>query len=203
MFVQVIQGRIVTDPARLKECLDLWARDLAPGASGWLGETAGVTDDGMFVDLVRFASPEAARRNGDRPEQGRWWAQTSRLLGGEVTFRDCVETDTWLGGASDDAGFVQVIQSKVTDLPELRSRLRAMDDDAVRAFRPDVIGGVLAVDPGGVCTEAVYFTSETAAREGERRLPAPELLEKMEGLMRCYEGELAYYDLRDPWLYSP
>ncbi|MBX6769162.1 MAG: hypothetical protein IRY90_18770, partial [Actinomadura rubrobrunea] len=157
----------------------------------------------MLVHLVRFAARRAARRNGDRPEQRRWWAQASRLFGGGVTFRACAEAETWLGGGSDDAGFVQVIQSKVTDLRELRGRLRAMDDDAVRASRPDVIGGMLAVDPGGVCTEAVYFTSEAAAREGERRMPAPELLEKMEGLMRCYEGELAYYDLRDPWLYSP
>ncbi|GAA4086145.1 hypothetical protein [Actinomadura miaoliensis] len=203
MFVQVVQGSGVTEPARLRESLERWVRDLAPGAPGWLGGTAGVTDDGTFVNLVRFASPDAARRSGDRPEQGRWWAETSACFGGEVTFRHCAESETWLGGGSDDAGFVQVIQSMVTDLPDLRARLRAMDEDALRAFRPDVIGGLLAVDPGGVSTEAVYFTSEAAARAGERRQPPPDLLETMDGLMRCYEGDLAYYDLRDPWLYSP
>jgi hypothetical protein len=53
MFVQVIQGR-VADPARVKAALDRWAEELAPDAEGWLGSTAGVTDDGRFIALARF-----------------------------------------------------------------------------------------------------------------------------------------------------
>ncbi|MFW5899005.1 MAG: hypothetical protein ACOCUN_00905, partial [Jiangellaceae bacterium] len=71
MFVQVIEGR-TENADGLHAAMDKWAEDLAPGASGWLGSTAGVTSDGRFVALVRFESEEAARRNSDRPEQGRW-----------------------------------------------------------------------------------------------------------------------------------
>ena len=87
MFVQVIQGR-VTDAAKVRAALDRWAEELAPGAAGWLGSTAGVTEDGRFIALARFESEEAARRNSDRPEQDRWWAETAQLLTGEATFKD-------------------------------------------------------------------------------------------------------------------
>ena len=63
---------------------------------GWLGTTSGVTDDGTFVALARFESPEAAQQNSDRPEQGAWWEQTAALFSGEPEFHDSttVEVDT-------------------------------------------------------------------------------------------------------------
>ena len=76
MFVQVIQGQ-VSDPERARAQLDKWVAEFAPGATGWLGSTSGVTDDGTFVSLARFESPEAARQNSDRPEQDQWWMETS------------------------------------------------------------------------------------------------------------------------------
>ena len=48
MFVQVIQGR-VNDAAAVRRRFDKWMSDLAPGSIGWLGSTAGVTDDGMLI----------------------------------------------------------------------------------------------------------------------------------------------------------
>ena len=71
MFVQVIRGQ-VTDPEQVQAALDRWSLQLAAGAPGWLGTTAGVTGDGRFVALARFESEEAARRNSDRPEQDQW-----------------------------------------------------------------------------------------------------------------------------------
>jgi hypothetical protein len=68
VFVQVIQGQ-VADAAKVRAALDRWVQELAPKASGWLGSTAGVTEDGRFVALARFESEEAARRNSQRPEQ--------------------------------------------------------------------------------------------------------------------------------------
>jgi hypothetical protein len=59
MFVQVIQGR-VTSPEQVRAALDRWSGQLAAGAEGWLGSTAGVTGDGRFVALARFESAEAA-----------------------------------------------------------------------------------------------------------------------------------------------
>src|SRR5690349_19935244 len=87
MFVQVIRGE-TTDQQQLHAALDTWAEQLAGGAMGWLGSTAGITEDGRFVALVRFDSEDAARRNSDRPEQHQWWMETSKLFGGDVSFRD-------------------------------------------------------------------------------------------------------------------
>jgi predicted RNA polymerase sigma factor len=77
VFVQVIQGQ-VSDAGQVRAALDRWARELAPGATGWLGSTAGVTQDGRFIALARFESEEAARRNSDRPEQDQWWTETAK-----------------------------------------------------------------------------------------------------------------------------
>ena len=79
MFIQVIQG-MCTDEAMLRQHMDRWREDLAPGADGWLGGTYGMTDDGQFVGVVRFESREAAARNSLRPEQGEWWAAVEPVL---------------------------------------------------------------------------------------------------------------------------
>ena len=72
MFAQVIQGR-TSDPEGVQAAMDRWLQELAPGAIGWLGSTAGVTDDGRFIAVARFESAEAADRNSRRPEQTLWW----------------------------------------------------------------------------------------------------------------------------------
>lgn len=103
MFVQVIQGQ-VSDAGQMRAALDRWAQELAPGASGWLGSTAGVTDDGRFIALARFESEEAARRNSDRAEQDEWWAETSELFNRPATFRDSRYVVVDVNGEPDNAG---------------------------------------------------------------------------------------------------
>jgi hypothetical protein len=199
MFIQVIQGR-TSEAAALKEASDRWYRELAPGAHGWLGGTAGVTDDGTFIALERFESAEAARRNSDRPEQGRWWAETAKLFDGEVTFHDCTDVEVVKGG-SDAAGFVQIIQGRVTDTEGLRKFVTGMDSAEMSALRPDVMGSVTALHGDGGYTTAIYFTSEAEAREGERKEMPAEMQARMGEMMQLHEGEVTYYDLREPWLY--
>ena len=114
VFVQVIQGQ-VSDAGMVHAALDRWAKDLAPGADGWLGSTAGVTDDGTFVALARFESEEAARRNNDRPEQDRWWTETAKLFTTQPGFRDSRDVVVDVNGEPDEAGFVQVMQGTGTD----------------------------------------------------------------------------------------
>jgi hypothetical protein len=201
MFIQVIEGR-VSDAGAMQAAVDRWLAELAPGATGWLGSTAGVTDDGRFIALVRFESEEAARRNSDRPEQDQWWAETAKLFSGDATFRDCTETFTFGQGGPDDAGFVQVIQGRVRDAERWRA-VNEQADSSWAEFRPDVIGGTVALHGDGGFTNAVYFTSEAEAREGERKEPPPALKAAFEEEMALYEGELTYLDLRDPWLASP
>ena len=201
MFVQVIQGQ-VDDAAKVRAAMDRWAQELAPGASGWLGSTAGVTEDGRFIALARFESEEAARRNSDRPEQDRWWNETSQLFTGQASFRDSNDVTVDLAGEPDDAGFVQVMQGQGSD-PDRARELMAEDSDQWAAFRPDVIGSVAVGHEGGAYTMAMYFTSEAEAREGERKEPPPELKAQMEEMAALNVGEPEFFDLKDPWLYSP
>ena len=195
MFVQVIKGS-VSDAAGVRAAMDRWVQDLRPGATGWLGATAGVTKEGTFLGIVRFESADAAKRNSDRPEQDQWWTETSRLFSGEVTFRDTEDVTLWMEGGSDSAGFVQVMEGRVLD----RERADALDKQMqadVSEQRPDILGGVSANMADGSSVDVVYFSSEAEAREGERRTP-PDVLEQMN---QAWEVS-AFHDLTDPWLYS-
>jgi hypothetical protein len=201
MFVQVIQGR-VADPARVKAALDRWAEELAPGAEGWLGSTAGVTEDGRFVAAARFESEEAARRNSDRPEQDRWWSETSRLFDGEPAFLDSSDVQVDTNGDPAGATFVQVMQGRTSD-PDRARRLMSEDSTDWSSFRPDMLGSVAVGHDGGAYTMMMWFTSEAEAREGERKEPPPELQAQMEEMGALSVGEPEFFDLKDPWMYAP
>jgi hypothetical protein len=201
VFVQVIQGQ-VADAGRVRAAFDRWAQDLAPGATGWLGSTAGVTEDGRFIALARFESEEAARRNSGRPEQDQWWAETAKLFTGEASFKDSSDVTLDVTGNPDEAGFVQVIQGRGSD-PERARELMGQGSSEWAAFRPDVIGSVAVGHEGGAYTMAIYFTSEAAAREGERKDPPPELKAQMDEMAALSVGEPEFFDLKQPWLYAP
>jgi len=201
MFVQVIQGK-VADAGSVHAALDRWAREISPGATGWLGSTAGVTQDGRFIALARFESAEAAQRNSDRPEQDRWWSETAKLFSGEVTFRDSSDVVVDVAGEPDRAGFVQVMQGRGTD-PDRARELMSQDSEQWADFRPDILGSVAVLHDGGAYTMAIYFTSEQAAREGERKEPPPELKAQMDEMDALSVGTPDFFDLKDPWLYSP
>ncbi len=201
MFVQVIQGQ-VADPEQVRAAFDRWVQELAPGASGWLGTTAGVTGDGRFIALARFESDEAARRNSERPEQGEWWAETSKLFTGEATFLDSTGVLVDVNGDPNHAGFVQAIQGRGSD-PDRARELMGGDSAEWAAFRPEIIGSVATEHEGGAYTMALYFTSEEAAREGERKEAPPELKAQMEEMDALSIGVPEFFDLQQPWLYSP
>jgi hypothetical protein len=201
MFVQVIRGQ-VSDPGQVRAALDRWARELAPGAAGWLGSTAGVTDDGRFVALARFESAEAARANSARPEQDQWWTETAKTFTSEVTFADSEDVTLDIVGNPDDAGFVQVFQARSSN-PDRARELMGQHGEEWAAFRPDVLGSVAVGHEGGAVTMAVYFTSEQEAREGERKEPPAEIQATMDEMDSLAEGTPEFYDIRQPWLYSP
>ena len=200
MFVQVIQGR-VSDASQLRARMDQWVRDLSAGASGWLGSTAGVTADGTGIAVARFESVDAARRNSERPEQDKWWSDTARLFGGDVTFHDCSEVQTFGQGSSRDAGFVQIMQGRYTDQAKAVELLRR-SEQPLRELRPDVIGGELCLHGDGGFTQAVYFTSEAEARAGESKQPPPDVQALLDE-EAAITTDLVFYDLTDPWLHSP
>lgn len=201
MFVQVIQGK-VADADKVRDAVERWVQDLAPGATGWLGSTGGVTEDGRCILVARFESEDAARRNSDRPEQDKWWKETAKLFTGDVTFRDSTDVTVDVNGDPDQAGFVQVMQGRGSD-PERARELMAQDSDRWADFRPDVIGSVAVGHEGGAYTMVMYFTSEAEAREGERKEPPPELAAQMEELNKLNVGTPEFFDLKQPWTQSP
>lgn len=203
MFVQVIQGNTREEPAELRRQWEMWDEQLKGGAGGFLGSTAGVTADGRFIALVRFDSESAASANSGRSEQDEWWRQTAQHIENPM-FHDCPVVDLMDGGGSDDAGFVQVIQGKVTDVDRARELDREMQG-AAGAARPDLIGGVVAWHlQNGRFTNAIYFTSEEEARANEQEMSnAPEFQKFMSEYQAISDGELEYLDLTDPWFSSP
>ena len=202
MFVQVIQGK-VSDTDAVRARFDTWMSELAPGADGWLGSTAGVTDDGQLVVLARFESAEAAQRNSERPEQGAWWEQTAALFDGEPEFHDSSEVDVDTPGDPDQAGFVQVMQGRTADVARLREMTSRLDSD-YPDMRPDLLGYITALhdDQDGAFTQVLYFTSEEEARAGERGEMPAEAAEVMREAMELIE-DLRYHDIREPWLHTP
>lgn len=201
MFVQVIQGK-TSQPQALVDAFARWKADLSAGATGWLGSTGGVTEDGRFLAVARFDSEDAAMANSARPEQDAWWAETAQLLEGEVAFGNSTDVDVDVEGDPDQAGFVQVMQGRSSD-PERVKQLMAQDAGKWAEFRPDLIGSVTIGHEQGAFTMVMYFTSEAEAREGERKDPPPELQAQMEEMNRLSVGEPEFFDLKQPILDSP
>ena len=201
MFVQIIQGR-VSDPAAMRAQLDKWVRELAPGAEGWLGSTSGVTEDGRAVAVARFESKEAAQQNSDRPEQSAWWEETSALFEDAPEFHDSTSVEVDTPGDPSQAGFVQVMQGRTSD-PEKARELMANDETDWQAFRPEILGSISVGHDGDAWTMVTYFTSEEAAREGERKPPPPEMDQMMKEMGALTVGEPVFFDLNDPWLDAP
>ncbi|MFI6094101.1 hypothetical protein ACIA8G_01005 [Lentzea sp. NPDC051213] len=201
MFVQLIQGE-VADTERVHQQFDKWVREVAPGATGWLGSTAGVTDNGTLVAMVRFDSAEHARQNSDRPEQDRWWSETSGLFTTEASFMDSTDVTVDVQGNPEQAEFVQIIEGKTTN-PERGRELAAQDAEKWAEYRPDVLGSVQADFPGGAYAMELFFTSEGDARVGEKKEPPAELKAQMEEMNALSAEPPRFYDLRDPWKYSP
>lgn len=200
MFVQVITAK-VKDAEAAKAGMEAWHAERATEAEGWLGTTAGITPDGQFVAIARFESEEAAMKNSDNPEQGRWWESFSQNLDGDASFFNTSETYLSGQGGSDKAGFVQVMNGKVNDTQKAKELDERMEGE-VSGKRPDVMGSLTATGPDGTFWTAIYFTSLEEARQGEKEMtenPPPEMAE-WGALM---EGELKFYDLEDPILVSP
>jgi hypothetical protein len=201
MFAQVIQGR-ARDAAGLRKQWERWDQELKPAAKGFIGSTAGVTADGEFIAIARFENEEAARENSGSAEQSAWWEETSQYLE-DPLFHDCTLVDLINDGGSDDAGFVQVIQGKVTDVDRARELDRASQGH-MQEMRPDVIGGLVAWHPqNGRFTNVIYFTSLAEARAKEKETSAtPEFEEVMKEYEALSDGEPKFLDITEPWYSS-
>jgi len=184
-----------------RACTPRWtggSRSYNPGATGFLGYTAGISDDGTFIGTTQFESADAARRNSERPEQRAWWAETASCFDGEATVLDCPQVMQWLRGGADDAGFVQVMEGRTRDANRLR-RLMERYGEEIHKLLPEIIGATLALHGDGGYVETLYFTSEPTAHEQiEPPTDLADLLREEQEVM----GEVSYLDLHQPWLVS-
>jgi len=199
MFIQIIQGRC-HDADQLRQLSEEWRQKLGPSAEGWLRGSYGVTDEGEFVAVVRFESREAAEKNSARPEQGEWWERMQACFDGEVSFHDCDNAMMFLNGGADDAGFVQIIQGRVTD-PERFRHFMEQPMDGLQEARPEIIGGTIAMESDGWFTQTIAFRSEEAAREGEQKELPAEIQQTFEEEMSSV-ADVTYLDLHHPWFSS-
>jgi hypothetical protein len=201
VFIQVIQGRAL-DPPGIRRELNRWQRQLATDADGWLGATAGVTEDGWSVVVMHFDSEQQARRSNDRPEHRAWWLEASQHLG-EVAFHDAPKVHLFGDGRSDLAGYVQIIQGHSDELEGMAS-LGGDQEEVLAREAPHILGVTVAehADRPGDFTQILYFTSEQDAQRFE---PEPQAdgdepaQEERRGLMT----NLRSFELREPQLLVP
>lgn len=198
MFVQIIEGR-AADADGMKRLMETWMDELRPGAAGFLGTTAGVTDDGRAIAVVRFESASAASANSERPEQGEWWSQMEACYDGDVSFAESDDVQELMGGGSDDAGFVQVMKGHGIDRDAV-ARLDSAFEEHAPGSRPDIIGGFRVWTESDAGYDVTYFTSEADAREGESK-PRPPEFEEFADDMEQFMANTEFFDLTDPWLH--
>jgi hypothetical protein len=197
MFVQVIEGT-TRDPEALHERIDVWTRDLMPGAIGYLGSTGGCTENGDCILVARFEDAAAARRNADRPEQTAWWKETEKLFDGDVRFHDSEDVRVMQLGPFDQAHFVQVMEGRVAD----RDRAETLEREAdpiLASARPDLLGSVTAFFADGEFTELAYFTSEGDARKAESGEMPAEMADKFAEWQKVMPVQ-RYLDIPEPWM---
>ena len=196
MFIQVMQARCSRQD-ELRALADTWRDEGGAGAAGWLGGTYGVTDDGVFLGVIRFASRDDATANSARPETSAFAERMAAVMDGPVEFHDCDDVTMMFDGGSDDAGFVQVIRGHVDDPGRAKAMLQDTGD--LQEMRPEIIGGTLAIEADGTFFETISFTDQESARKGEQLEPPAEVRAELEWMM----AGATFHDLPRPWFDSP
>ena len=197
MFVQIIEGT-TSNPDALRAAGDAWQAEVKPGAIGYLGVTAGVAAGGKAFTIVRFQDEASARANSERPEQGAWFEKhLASAYDAPPTFTESSDITEFMGGGSDEAGFVQVMKSTGVD----RAAIERLDQvfDKYVSDRPDIIGGLRAWTGKDSCVDVMYFTSEADARKGESSEMPDDLKKAIAEFGEM--GQTEFLDLPDPELH--
>lgn len=195
MFVLEVDARTAR-PEAVRERVLAWPAEVGVHATGWLGSTGGVSPDGHFLLLMRFASQEAAWITSDLPSNQRWWEACRGSLETEPAFQESTEVIGILRGGSDDAAAVVVTRGAASPL-RMRENLRRLES-LTADERAGLIGGIVAWHGGERFTEILYAS---ARPEELRRLSAePTPLGRFMADVSTGAQEI---DLDDPWLLSP
>jgi hypothetical protein len=198
MFIQIIEGK-TNDADGFRRILEERRPEAMKGAIGFLGATTAIAPDGTVVTMARFESAEQAAKNAARPEQTAFFEELKKYMAGEPTFHESTEVETFLGGGSDKAGFVQFMIGTATDKAKAIASEKELTP-TLESMRPDVLGGITAWDGDWWC-QAIYFTSEAEARAGENKFESMSADDRarFDEMMRAY-GEPRFVDGPNPIL---
>jgi quinol monooxygenase YgiN len=198
MFIQVIEGK-TSDADGFRRFLEERRPEAMKGAIGFLGATTAIAPDGTVVTMARFESAEKAAKNAARPEQTAFFEELKKYMTGEPTFHESTEVEPFLGGGSDEAGFVQFMIGTATDKAKAKASEKELMP-TLESMRPDVLGGITAWDGNWWC-QAIYFTSEAEARQGEKKFESMSAgdRDRFEAMMGAY-GQPRFVDGPDPIL---
>jgi hypothetical protein len=201
MLAETIRGW-VSDPKAMGAAFDTWMREIAPGATGLLGSTGGVTDANELFILTLFESEEEARANEARPEQGQFWAEVFDLFRSEPAIQTSTRVYSDTNGDLNSTGFVQIRSGQVSDGDRMLDLMEG--NSSFRTAHEDILGIVGVVSDDGGFTNAVYFTSyEASCRLDEDNDMPSDVQARGEEMMTLVVGEPEYLDLKDPWLGCP
>ncbi|HSU36594.1 MAG TPA: hypothetical protein VLJ88_13130 [Propionibacteriaceae bacterium] len=114
--------------------------------------------------------------------------------------RNGVRTEVFLAGDLGQAGFVQVVQGRVSDIDRARVHMHALQE-ALKVHLPALLGSVTLELGAGRFTRALYFSTEDEARAGEREM-SPEVRARDQEARQLLVGPVEFLDLREPWLYT-
>lgn len=199
MFVQIVQGR-VREPEAAQRLLEGWEDEVGPATEGFLGSTAGVTDDGWLVHIARFRGQGDAGRHSAQPEQNAWWNELRALFSGEVSHHDCSDVALVGGGGDDAAARVEIVQKRSEPGQRLLHGSIGALEAALERHRPDVLGALLACGEDGTITQVVYLSDD----EGASPADAPPAAGEEAALLRHLGAEPGTddrtYELRSPVL---
>lgn len=197
IFVRIADGH-AEDREAVGDSYLRWFDEIAPESEGWLGATAGISDDGEFVSIMRFVSREAARR--DLADEESWWKELSgHLSDAEVLESAEVATFGEKRPDAEEVGFVQVVRARASAIPEVLERVAEHEEHHLREQDLPVLGGLVAHHGDDHFTEVIYYPSVEGAR-GE----AGELPEEGISIVERIAGHLTgarYLRIRDPWVH--
>jgi hypothetical protein len=198
VFVRVIEGRL-SDGAPLRRLLQRWDAELKPGATGFLGATAGASPGSGAIVFVRFVDEAAAVWDREHPEHAAWWQELMEVFDEPPAVHESTDIQLLLAGGSDDAGFVQIIRASAPDRAKVDALMTPERIAEMRRTRPDLIGSIRVWLADGSFIEAAYFTSESAARHAEQ---SDEYEDAEAPFVEAY-GPMTFVDLPAPILLSP
>ena len=198
MFVLKVEARTARPDAVRQQVL-AWPTDVGSNAPGWLGCTGGVSAEGDWIFLMRFASQEAAWITSDLPGYERWWRACRRHLETPPVFAESTRVSGILRGGSDAAAAVVITQGSAPP-NRLRDSLRRLETVALTEH-VGVIGGFVACHDRERFTEALYLTSKPA--QFRQFATTSHLLGGFIDDRATAVRDVRVIDLDEPWLTSP